>query len=132
MRGPLLKCYIKIEFKPGPTVSDTINFNTPIIGLRALWYFDNPWYLNIFGDYGGFDVDGVDQTWQAMAGVGYQFDKFEIVVAYDSHYHHSHDDHGDHYHHCRPIKGSGTSTGTDPFKEECQNHNNEWEPNSGD
>jgi hypothetical protein len=33
---------IKIEFKPGPTVSDTINFNTSIIGLRALWYSTIP------------------------------------------------------------------------------------------
>jgi hypothetical protein len=64
---------IKIEFKPGPTVSDTINFNTPIVGLRALWYFDNPWYINVFGDYGGFDVDGVDQTWQAVGNIGYRF-----------------------------------------------------------
>lgn len=56
-------------------------------------------------------------------------------AGYDSNYHHSHGDYGDHYHDCRPIKGSGTPAGTDrrdPYNEECQNHNGEWEPNWGD
>jgi len=38
---------VKIEFKPGPSVLDTVEFNTPIIGLRTVWDFGNPWYLKI-------------------------------------------------------------------------------------
>jgi hypothetical protein len=38
-------------------------------------------------------------------------------------YHHSHDNRDDHYHNCRPVEG-------DPSKEECQNHDQDWEPSA--
>ena len=55
--------------------------------------------------------------------------------SHDSHYHHSHDDYNDHYHPCRPIQGLGSAGGADrrdPYNEECQNHNGDWEPSEGD
>jgi len=64
---------IKIEFKPGTSVLETINFTTPIIGLRTHWDFGGPWFLDVSGDYGGFDVDNVDNTYGAVGRIGYRF-----------------------------------------------------------
>jgi hypothetical protein len=70
--GRYLHDDINISVSPGRTHDKTIKFNTPIIGLRAHWDFDNPWFLDIFGDYGGFGgVDNVNQTWQAVGMLGY-------------------------------------------------------------
>ncbi len=52
-----------------------------------------------------------------------------------SYYRHNHDNYGEHRHDCRILVGSEEAKGTgqsDPFNEECQHHNGEWEPNSGD
>jgi hypothetical protein len=72
--GRYLHDDINISVSPGRTHDKTIKFNTPIIGLRAHWDFDNPWFLDIFGDYGGFGgVGNVNNTWQAVGMVGYGF-----------------------------------------------------------
>ena len=49
-------------------------------------------------------------------------------------YTHSHDDYGKHHHDCRTIPGiktDGETSEANPYNEECQNHNGEWEPSSG-
>jgi len=72
---------LKIEVKPGPSYLKTIAFNTPIIGLRTHWDFGNPWYLNISGDYGGFDVENVEQTWQTVGRLGYRFKIMDVSTS---------------------------------------------------
>jgi len=71
---------VKIEFKPGPTISREIEFNTPFVGLRGLWDFGNPWLLKIGGDYGGFGIDNVDQTIQMFGSIGYRFKIKEVAT----------------------------------------------------
>jgi hypothetical protein len=72
--GRYLHDKIRISVSPGSTHDRTIEFNTPVIGLRAHWDFDNPWFLSIVGDYGGFGgVGDVNNTWQAVGKVGYAF-----------------------------------------------------------
>ena len=71
---------IKIEFKPGPTISKEVEFNTPVVGFRGYWDFGNPWLLKLVGDYGGFGIDNVDQTFQVFGSIGYRFKIKEIAT----------------------------------------------------
>lgn len=63
---------IKID-PPDRKVKLGITFITPVIGLNTLWDLTERWHLRIEGDYGGFDVDNVEQTYNAMGIVGYRF-----------------------------------------------------------
>ena len=70
---------IKLDISPGaigPGVKfrDTLSFNTPIIGFNTLWNLTDRWILRIGGDYGGFDVDDVKETYQFVGLVGYRFE----------------------------------------------------------
>jgi hypothetical protein len=58
---------------PGITEHFTIEFNTPIVGARTSWELSDRWRLSVIGDYGGWDVDHVDETYQGMAMLGYRF-----------------------------------------------------------
>jgi hypothetical protein len=51
----------------------TVKFNTPIVGLRTSWDLTDRWYLNVSGDYGGWDVDHVNETYQGIGALGYRF-----------------------------------------------------------
>lgn len=70
---------IKIKIKPGgllrpggETLRPEIKFIAPLIGLRTFWDLPKGLNLRIEGDYGGFDVDHLEKTWNAMALVGYR------------------------------------------------------------
>ncbi len=63
--------------------SNTENSFSPIIGMRIKHMFNPRTQLWIRGDYGGFHVDGMNQTWSANAGLSYAVGKhWEIGVAY--------------------------------------------------
>ena len=71
---------IKVKIKPGGllrpdarTISPEIKFIAPVIGLRTFWDLTERWNLRIEGDYGGFDVDHLEKTWNALGIVGYRF-----------------------------------------------------------
>jgi len=50
-----------------------------IIGARANISLNDHWYMPLYFDIGTGDSDG---TWQAFAGVGYKFKKFNTILAY--------------------------------------------------
>ncbi len=63
---------IKID-PPDRKVKPEITFITPVIGLNTFWDLTEQWGLRIEGDYGGFDVDNVKQTYNALGTVSYRF-----------------------------------------------------------
>ena len=79
---------VKVEpFVGGRTLRDSIRLNTfgrtknveleftvPVAGVKTYWDLDKHWNLALAGDYGGFDVDGVNETWMVTGVVGYRFD----------------------------------------------------------
>ena len=69
---------IKIDVDPGRIengvrVRKTISTNAPIIGLQSRWRLSDRWSLYVSGDYGGFNVDGMDNTYQGIGTVNYHF-----------------------------------------------------------
>ena len=55
----------------GVNASGTETWADPIVGLRGRYYFSRAWFLNLYGDIGGFGA-GSDLSWQALGGVGVQ------------------------------------------------------------
>ena len=51
------------------SASGTQTWADPIVGLRGRYYFSRAWYLNFYGDIGGFGA-GSELSWQALGGVG--------------------------------------------------------------
>jgi len=69
---------IRINVDPGliddgVNVNKTISTNAPIVGLHAQWWFSPKVVLHLFGDYGGFSVDKMDKTYQAIGTLAYHF-----------------------------------------------------------
>jgi hypothetical protein len=64
---------ITIDIDPGSRVTPTIEFMTPVFGLRTSWNLTKRWTLKISGDYGGFNVDDVKTTWQGIGTLAYHF-----------------------------------------------------------
>lgn len=74
-----------IEVKVSPGVLDngldkdtTLSFNTPIIGVNTLWDLTKRWSLRLGGNYGGWDVDDVEETWEFVATVAYRFKMWNV------------------------------------------------------
>jgi hypothetical protein len=67
----------KIKIKPGPTFRPHLDFLTPVVGLRTYWDWKR-WHLRAEGDYGGWDVDHVKETWNLLGAVGYRFHLGEV------------------------------------------------------
>lgn len=65
----------------GVTRNDTIDATVwnAIIGVRGNYNFYPSWYIPYYLDIG---TGGSNFTWQAMAGVGYQFNWGDILLAY--------------------------------------------------
>jgi len=65
----------QLVFRPrlaqGVNVSASQTWTDPIIGLRGRYYFSRAWFLNLYGDVGGFGA-GSDISWQVLGGVGVQ------------------------------------------------------------
>jgi hypothetical protein len=69
---------IRINVDPGllddgVRVRKTISTNAPIVGLDASWQLTPSWTLRVHGDYGGFNVDGMQETYQAVGTLTYHF-----------------------------------------------------------
>ena len=64
---------------PGPVgdgvrVRKTISSNAPVIGLHSEWWLSRNLALHLKGDYGGFGVDKMDKTYQAISWFAYHFE----------------------------------------------------------
>ncbi len=57
--------------RQGVNVSDTVTWADPIVGLRGRYYLSRAWFLNGYGDIGGFGL-GSQVSWQVLGGVGVQ------------------------------------------------------------
>ncbi len=56
----------------------TIKFNTPIIGANTLWDITKNWTLRVGGNYGGWDVDHVKETYEFLGAAGYRFTMWDV------------------------------------------------------
>lgn len=64
---------IKVKLEPGRTFKTDIDFIAPVLGLRTFWDLTDRLNLRIEGDYGGFNVDHLKQTYNALGAVGWRF-----------------------------------------------------------
>jgi hypothetical protein len=69
---------ISLKINAGPVSSGRsesvdVDFAAPVLGLRTLWDLTERWAVSLEGDYGGFDVDHLDETWNAEGFLGYRF-----------------------------------------------------------
>jgi hypothetical protein len=76
---------ITVKLKPGRRTFDPdtieadrkfdvdIDFVAPVVGLHTFWDLTDRLNLRIEGDYGGFDVDHLEETYNAMGLVGWRF-----------------------------------------------------------
>ena len=71
--GRLLNDDIEIKFDPGENQKTNIDFIAPIVGLNATWGITDAWSLHVNGDYGGFDVADLKETWSYYGAVRYRF-----------------------------------------------------------
>ena len=74
---------IKAKVNPGPIddgidIDTTLRFNTPIIGVNTLWDLAERWTLRLGANYGGWDVDDVDKTYEFVGTVGYRFTMWDV------------------------------------------------------
>ena len=58
---------------PGLNIKTTVAFTTGIAGLRANVKFSDKWSFGLAGDFGVFDANEVDKTWQTAGTVNYSF-----------------------------------------------------------
>jgi hypothetical protein len=64
---------IKIDLDPGPSLNTDIKFLAPVLGLRTNWQFNEHWNARIEGDYGGFNVDHLKNTYNFTGLLGYRW-----------------------------------------------------------
>jgi hypothetical protein len=74
---------ISVKVNAGPVSSSRkesvdVDFAAPVIGLRTVWDPTERWVVSLEGDYGGFDVDHLDETWNAEGFLGYRFKTFGV------------------------------------------------------
>ena len=91
---------IKLDVNPGLfdiglRIRKTIEFNTPIVGVSTLWRFNDRWSLRVSGNYGGFHVDDVNETWQGIGLLGYNFKMGDVSTEAFAGYRYLHIDYGD-------------------------------------
>ena len=72
--------YLGLDLRLGPNrVEDSGSVWDGIVGVRGSLNLTEKWYLPYHLDVGTGDSD---LTWQAFGGVGYRFNKFDVVLAY--------------------------------------------------
>ena len=64
---------ITIDLDPGPSFTPDITFIAPVIGVRTLWDLTEHWNARLAGDYGGFDVDHLKETYNVTGALGYRW-----------------------------------------------------------
>ena len=69
----------ELKFNLLPNLSDTIDVWNGIVGVKGKVDLDKNWYVPFHFDVGTGETD---LTWQAFAGVGYRFSKFNFVAGY--------------------------------------------------
>ena len=74
---------VKINVSPGeiaPAIRkhDIIRFNTPIVGLNTIWNLSRRWFIRVGGNVGGYNVDHVKSTYEAIGTVAYRFKTWDI------------------------------------------------------
>ena len=75
---------VTIKFDHIPhKISDDEHSTSPIVGARVTYDFTSKIHTWIRGDIGGFHVDNMNNTWSAIAGLGYTIvDHVDIGIAY--------------------------------------------------
>lgn len=63
----------------GVNHTDSGGVTDGIVGVRGKYDLNGKWYMPFQFDVGGGDSDVV---WQAFAGVGYEYENFDLIVAY--------------------------------------------------
>ena len=72
--------YINTPEKPlNGQVADSGSNWDAIIGLRGEYAFNEKWYMPVYLDVGTGDSEF---TWQALAGFGYKFNKWDFILAW--------------------------------------------------
>jgi hypothetical protein len=66
------------EIAPGISKRATIRFNTPIIGVNTIWNLTRRWYLRVGGNVGGWNVDHVKSTYEAIGTVAFRFKTWDV------------------------------------------------------
>ena len=66
-------------FDIGVRVRKTITFNTPIVGLQSSWQLTPRVKLKLHGDYGGFGISNVKNTYQAVGTLAYHFKRGKLA-----------------------------------------------------
>jgi hypothetical protein len=59
--------------------SASVDYTDGVIGMRANINLNENWFMPLYADIGGGSSDG---TWQAQAGIGYNFSKFSTSLTY--------------------------------------------------
>lgn len=63
----------------GVRVEETVNFNTPLVGLNSFWNFSDRWLGRLSFNYGGFGgVANVEKTYDFLAAIGYRFTMWDV------------------------------------------------------
>jgi hypothetical protein len=72
--------YLDTKLGLGPErVDESATIWDGIVGVRGDVNLNDKWYVPYYFDIGTGDSD---LTWEAFAGVGYKFNKFDVVLAY--------------------------------------------------
>lgn len=65
-----------------PSLSHTETWWDPYVGARVRWPFAKRWFLNAYGDIGGFGIeDASELTWQVQAVLGFRITRGLFVAA---------------------------------------------------
>lgn len=74
---------LSVNFGEEIDVTDNIDSTSPIVGARLKYDFSPKISTWLRGDVGGFDVDGMRNTWSATAGIGYALaEHTQVGIAY--------------------------------------------------
>lgn len=69
----------KLTISPLPEASTSGSVWDGIVGVRAKYDLNEKWFMPFHFDVGAGDTD---LTWQAFAGIGYQYENFDVVAGY--------------------------------------------------
>jgi hypothetical protein len=73
---------MEVDASVGPVrggIEGTETYLDAIVGLQGRVDLNDTWYLSGYADVG---TGQSDLTWQALAAVGYRFDRFDLVAGY--------------------------------------------------
>jgi hypothetical protein len=65
---------------PDLNITRHLSWVDPIIGMKGRISFSHWFFINAYGDVGGFDA-GSEFTWQALLGSGFQVSRWCAIIA---------------------------------------------------